>query len=203
MRAVVRGSAGTLVLAALWGVQPIVGQEVSQPAAAAPNKERTFVGTTKCAACHFAQYKVWSKSAHGKAFEDLPAKYRADVECLKCHTTGFGHESGYKDAKTPNLAGISCEACHGPGSEHTRLALRFVDEGITDEGEKRLRESIARTSMQQCIQCHWAQAHKEHPKFDRDEEASDDSEDADTSDENTTSQHEPSRSQSFFSFKSH
>lgn len=180
----------TLPFAVLVGVQLTAGQG-SRLANAQSEKERTYVGTTKCAACHFPQYKSWKTSPHGKAFEVLPAKYKKDAECLKCHTTGFGHESGFKDASSTGFAGISCEACHGAGSEHTRVALRFVDEGITEEGEKRLRTTIQRIAGDPCIKCHLSQAHKTHPPFER---------------ENTTgktSQLNVPRSAGFFGFSAH
>jgi len=77
-----------------------------------------YVGVYKCKMCHNkaksgAQYKVWSESAHAKAFETLKSEAAEKIvkeqgiktnaweapECLKCHTTGFG-AGGYevKDA---------------------------------------------------------------------------------------------------------
>ncbi|NOZ74766.1 MAG: cytochrome C554 [FCB group bacterium] len=77
-----------------------------------------YVGVKKCKMCHNktksgAQYKVWSESAHAKAFDTLKSDAAAKImqerglktnaweapECLKCHTTGFG-TGGYevKDA---------------------------------------------------------------------------------------------------------
>ncbi len=145
--------------------QPLSDTEL--PSGAAAEAERTYVGTVKCAACHFQQYKTWKESPHGKAFDILPAKYKNDADCLQCHTTGYGRTAGDGKDVDPNLAGISCEACHGPGSAHANIALRFVVEGITDEGERRLRAAIQRVAGDQCIKCHLSQAHKSHPSFDR------------------------------------
>lgn len=177
-RMAVRWTALTFAVAVFLGVRPAGmaritrAQEPQQEDAEAPKaKEADYVGLTKCAACHFAQYKVWKTSAHGTAFDVLPTKYRQDAECLKCHTTGYGHESGFKDSSNASLAGISCEACHGPGGEHARHALRFVDEGITEAGMNRLRTSIQRLAVDQCVKCHISKAHKMHPPFDRDESA--------------------------------
>ncbi len=136
--------------------------------ASAPPPDQEYVGTKKCAACHFPQFRTWKADQHSKAFETLPAKYREDAECLKCHTTGFGTPTGYKDASTADLAGISCEVCHGPGSEHAELALKFVEEEITPEAEKRVRDSTHRIHPGNiCITCHETKAHKAHAEYDK------------------------------------
>ena len=163
-----------------------------QDANVSATKTANYVGLTKCATCHFDQYKDWKTSPHGKAFDILPAKYKQDAECLKCHTTGYGHASGYRNnASNVGLAGISCEACHGPGDEHANNALRLVEEGITEEGLKRVRTSIQRTDLNQCIACHISKAHKPHPPFDRDESV------------RPTADAIPPRAKSFFSFSAH
>lgn len=146
------------------------GQDTEPKATEKPTANAAaYVGLTKCATCHFDQYKTWKTSAHGKAFEILPTKYRQDAECLKCHTTGYGHKSGFKDASNANLAGVSCEVCHGPGGEHVKNALMIVDKGITEEGMNRVHSSIERLAVDQCIKCHVSKAHKMHPQYDRDE----------------------------------
>ncbi len=128
-----------------------------------PPKESDYVGFTKCAACHFPQYKEWQLSEHGNAFEILPTKYKDDAECLQCHSTPVGQH-----AVPATVSGVSCEACHGPGGEHSRYALRFVNELITDEALKALRSRIHRIDANRCVKCHVTKAHKPHPKFDRD-----------------------------------
>jgi hypothetical protein len=111
----------------------------------------------------------WKKTSHSKAFEILPAKYRTDADCLKCHTTGFGEPTGFTTlAATANLAGTSCEACHGPGSEHSAIAKKFGNKKLTEEEEKTVRGSIFKVRTDNaCIGCHQTKAHKEHPKFDK------------------------------------
>jgi hypothetical protein len=126
------------------------------------------VGITKCAACHYSQFKDWRETPHGRAFEVLPTKYRNDASCLECHSTGHGQPTSSPDAVAANRQGVSCEACHGPGGQHARYALTFVGEGreLTDQSLQVLRSQIERVSMGQCIQCHTAMAHKPHPPYD-------------------------------------
>jgi hypothetical protein len=142
-----------------------LAQDPQPPAVAA---EADYVGMTKCAACHYAQFRDWRETPHGKAHEILPTKYRQDESCLECHSTGFGHPAS-PEAAAANLKGVSCEACHGPGGKHARYALTFVGEGreLTDDALTVLRSQIQRLSMAQCIRCHVSMAHKPHPEFDR------------------------------------
>ena len=52
----------------------------------------------------------WKKDPHAKAFALLTAKYESDTKCLKCHTTGYGEATGYKDAKSDaSLRDVGCE----------------------------------------------------------------------------------------------
>ena len=82
----------------------------------------TYVGSNTCAACHPSSHKVWSDSAHAKAFETLKIKESSsDPKCIKCHTVGFGEESGYqRKFEDTRMVNVGCESCHGPGSEHVR-----------------------------------------------------------------------------------
>lgn len=127
-----------------------------------------FVGTTKCAACHFNQYKTWKSTAHGRAFEILPARYQRDPNCLKCHTTGFGQPTTLAQPSAVYVTGVNCEACHGAGSQHVQYALRLVEQDLTDAALEQLRSAIKRASLELCINCHQSVAHGSHPKFVRD-----------------------------------
>jgi hypothetical protein len=42
-----------------------------------------------------------------------------------------------------------------------------VNEVISEEGLKTLRDKIQRVDMLQCVKCHVSKAHKKHPPFDR------------------------------------
>lgn len=92
-------------------------------AAGTASAEASYVGNKACAGCHKAEFADWQRSAHGKSVEALvsgkksgaktkaaltPDKdYSKDEKCLKCHTTGFGKDGGFKGMdSTPELAGV-------------------------------------------------------------------------------------------------
>lgn len=86
----------------------------------APESGGQFVGPQTCASCHPKQGAVFERMKHTHSFESLkPRNGTRDPECLRCHTTGFGFESGFRGIEeTPHLAPVSCESCHGVGSNH-------------------------------------------------------------------------------------
>lgn len=142
------------------------------PERVAPPDESRYAGLTKCAACHYKQYEDWKTTPHAKTFDYLPKKYRNNAECLQCHTSRHGSAS-VGQALAGDLQGVGCEDCHGPGREHTNLALTFLgqDKELTDEAVEMLRSRIERISLGQCIKCHVTKAHQPHPKFDREKPA--------------------------------
>ncbi len=85
-----------------------------------------FVGTESCAACHPADYAVWQKSGHARAFGALLARDSyADPSCITCHTIGFGTPSGYQRVFAgKSMTQVGCESCHGPGSTHVEQRAR-------------------------------------------------------------------------------
>lgn len=134
------------------------------PALADPPEGQTYTGTKRCASCHFEEFTKWKKSGHSKAFAMLTAKYQKNADCLKCHTTGYGEPTGFKDIKsTPALADVSCEVCHGPGSKHEEIAQQFAKvKELTDEQEKMVRGSIwLMTPKNVCVDCHSVQKHED------------------------------------------
>lgn len=149
-----------VVLSGIYGVSVVVQ--------AAPPENQTFVGNKKCASCHFEQYMTWKKTKHAKTFDDLPAKYKTEVGCLKCHTTGYGAATGFKDAgTTPELAGNGCETCHGPGSEHVKISQALGNKKLTDEEKATAKASIWRIRTNVCMECHMAVTHRAHERFDK------------------------------------
>lgn len=92
-----------------------------------------YVGAAACQKCHGAETGVWEdvdgikegrKLAHSRAYASLvkakkPSLRQFDAECVVCHTTGFGYQTGYNgDATKVHLLNVTCESCHGPASEH-------------------------------------------------------------------------------------
>lgn len=180
MRVLTRGTwIGVTCLVVAGLVMAIgVGSALSQPpgnpalkSEPAPPEGQTFVGTKQCSSCHFDQFMTWKKSKHGKdAWESLPTKYRKDAECIKCHTTGFGEETGFKSfEETPSLVAVSCEACHGPGSKHAEVCKPYANKKkLSDDELKAARDSIWKIVPHNvCVACHEIQSHKTHPKYDK------------------------------------
>lgn len=129
-----------------------------------------FVGSKACMGCHKAEGREWQRTRHAKAFDLLapgkkPAEkriakldpekdYRADEKCLKCHTTGYKEEGGYKDmASAPDLAGVGCEMCHGAGKKyretHKGMALDFTRAEV-----RALGQVYATLGDKVCENCH-------------------------------------------------
>ncbi|MBI4577022.1 MAG: hypothetical protein HY722_12240 [Planctomycetes bacterium] len=87
-----------------------------------------YLGSEACRGCHGAAHEAWGRSRHRDALEDL-RRYRGgrhgDPGCVRCHVTGFGTLTGYRDeAITGHLSGVGCESCHGVGSRHAAEPLR-------------------------------------------------------------------------------
>ena len=127
-----------------------------------PPVDQTYVGAHECAECHEKAFEAWKKTGHSRAFGVLTEKYEKDAKCLKCHTTGYGTPTGYKDASTPDLKGITCESCHGPGSKHVEICEAFGDKELTEEEEELAEHSIWEVLPKNvCIKCHTRMAHEE------------------------------------------
>jgi hypothetical protein len=152
---------GSLGLQALWAQAPKPLDK--------PPEGQTYVGTKNCASCHLDQFLDWRGTKHAKGFEILPAKYRADASCLKCHTTGFGEATGFKSAAaTPQLVGASCESCHGPGNKHAEIAKSFGEKKLDKDQEAYVRSTIHRMQPKNvCVDCHLTRAHKKHPPYEK------------------------------------
>ncbi|KPJ61613.1 MAG: hypothetical protein AMJ46_00495 [Latescibacteria bacterium DG_63] len=81
-----------------------------------------YLGAETCKRCHEEVFQKVAKMAHASAFHSLErSKSEGLSECLVCHTTGFGHPSGFDGPSSRvDLKGVQCEACHGMGSKHSR-----------------------------------------------------------------------------------
>lgn len=123
---------------------------MTQIAVAAPE----IVGAPKCKTCHRAktgdQWKIWTGSAHARAFKTLASeesqKIAADrglgdpqkeTACLKCHATRASLGEGVKineKAKYADSEGVGCEACHGAGSDYKSRAVMLDPEAAAAAG---------------------------------------------------------------------
>ncbi|MDD4891025.1 MAG: multiheme c-type cytochrome [Phycisphaerae bacterium] len=73
-----------------------------------------LIPSAQCGQCHAAQYQAWRKTKHGQAWATIVREGRtADPECMRCHTTGFGYQGGFRTAAdAPSLADVGCQNCH-------------------------------------------------------------------------------------------
>lgn len=122
-----------------------------------------YAGSASCQTCHADAHAIWSEGKHPHGLltlqEDLRGGASAllDPDCVRCHSVGFGYETGYAsklvadpmrlDPKGP-LGGIGCESCHGPAAQHVATGLA---------------EHVERSNVATCMQCHDAD---NDPNFD-------------------------------------
>ena len=96
----------------------------------------SFVGAAKCKTCHKKpkageQFKIWSESAHAKAYETLGTDKAKEIakekgiedpqtakECIKCHVTGYDAAAEQLGTKYAVTDGVGCESCHGAGGDY-------------------------------------------------------------------------------------
>ena len=124
--------------------------------AAAP-ANHMYVGTKSCKTCRQGEkngkiFETWLSTAHAKALSVLDSAKgeNKDPKCLKCHTTGFGTESGYKvggDTDPTLLAAVGCESCHGAGSD-------FKSMKIMKDKPAALAAGLVMPNEETCKKCH-------------------------------------------------
>lgn len=127
-----------------------------------------YVGSEVCKPCHLKEYKSWANTKLAKAIDVLrpdaaqeikkkfgldPVKdYTKEEKCLKCHTTGYGQEGGFKSlSETPHLVGIGCESCHGPGKGYSEIMLK---KARTYEREELVKAGLNLDLKGVCLKCH-------------------------------------------------
>ncbi len=118
------------------------------PSTPAPPQGPAFTGSARCEDCHEAAYKVWTGSAHARAF-DILVKRSQDYNplCVGCHTVGYKQSHGFVDATTtPGLVHVGCESCHGPSSLHPET----------------LEAGYGKTAVEGCVTCH---THENSPDY--------------------------------------
>ncbi|MDE0636942.1 MAG: multiheme c-type cytochrome [Candidatus Poribacteria bacterium] len=79
-----------------------------------------YISAKTCKSCHEQEYLQWSTTRHAFAYQTLLKKERYfDPNCVSCHTTGYGYDTGYQIGdQDSTLQGVQCETCHGPGKQH-------------------------------------------------------------------------------------
>jgi cytochrome c554/c'-like protein len=102
-----------------------------------------YVGAEVCARCHADEYSRWAKTPHAQAYQTLVKEdMQNNEDCLKCHTVGYGEQTGYTVTKltdseskpvstidTPQLRNVQCESCHGMGTFHgTEMLVKVTAE---------------------------------------------------------------------------
>ena len=143
----------------------------SQDANASPE----LIGASKCKVCHKAktgdQWKIWTESAHARAFETLASEEAGKIvsdmglgdpqqeeACLRCHATkaylGGGAVVSEK-GKYADSEGVGCEACHGPGSDYKSQKV------MKDAEAARAAGLVMVKAAEACTSCH----NEESPTF--------------------------------------
>jgi hypothetical protein len=92
-----------------------------------------YVGSKACKTCHMGEkngkiWETWLDTKHAQALSVLDSAKgeRSDPKCLKCHTVGFGTETGFKvggDVDPQVLAAVGCESCHGAGADFKKMQV--------------------------------------------------------------------------------
>lgn len=131
--------------------------------AASPQGPEYEGGRSGCRRCHLREYRDWEDTPHASALETLPADERSNPECLQCHTTGYGEESGFQSVEaTPELANVTCEACHGPGSI-------YKDREMMKDREASITHGLVIPDEETCRGCHNAESPTFPGSFDYEE----------------------------------
>ncbi len=102
-----------------------------------------YIGSQACQECHQKEFSQWSHSSHATAFNTLRTVGREYYpECVTCHVTGLGYESGYEigNPEREHFVDVGCETCHGPGKQHAYTPLK---ENIRGQVPEKV-----------CLECH-------------------------------------------------
>lgn len=101
------------------GTPRFVGYALEQKVIMGHNR---YVGAETCATCHVKEHADWLETPHAHAFQRLLQQQKhVQPDCVPCHTTGFGFETGFRIGRDhESLTNVQCEVCHGPGDLHVR-----------------------------------------------------------------------------------
>ncbi len=154
-----------------------------------------YIGSNKCKSCHKsekkgAQYKIWEKSSHSKAFDALKSEKALEIaqskglktaphespECLRCHTTGY-EKGGYevKDDKfwTPSeddkkgkkavkrMAGLQAVGCESCHGAGSAYKSKKVMKAVYEKTQDAAEVGLLIPDEKTCLSCH----NEESPTF--------------------------------------
>ena len=142
-----------------------------------------YVGTKKCRSCHGNWHESWEASAKGRSWDALKPgvgpevkrragllsekDYRSDIRCLKCHSTGFGHQTGYVIPDPDNgrsvrsarkREGVGCEACHGAGSGFVMIMRDILWSERPYRQDELRAAGLRKITREDCLRCHTLEA---------------------------------------------
>jgi len=87
-----------------------------------PPKVSAYAASSACVNCHISEFTRWTYSDHAKAWRSLVKRNATtNVECVGCHSTGFGQPGGFGELTSANIGryqAVQCEMCHGPMGGH-------------------------------------------------------------------------------------
>jgi hypothetical protein len=110
----------------------------------------TYAGSQPCAACHTAAYLWWGRSPHARAYATLQGLDKEfNLDCVRCHVTGYGAPGGASVSRVQGLKGVGCESCHAAAAAH-----------VYDPRDVRPGRGVADAV---CTSCH---DHEHSPEFD-------------------------------------
>jgi len=115
------------------------GKPIPEPAAG----QAGFAGIEECEFCHEEAVVFWRKTKHAGAWETLEKGGKQfDLECVKCHVTGYGMPGGSSLANNDALRDVQCEVCHQAASIHV------------DQNGGRKDTLVRTTPKDTCVTCH-------------------------------------------------
>ena len=139
-----------------------------------------YVGNETCASCHASAYDQWLGTPHSRtavAMRSMMAMMMAEkVEvtaccpgksgiCMACHGTAHDVPAAYRGPGVRMGEGVTCEKCHGPGQEHSELAMAQKEARRWDV--EALKKAV--DEPRACLSCHREKkSHEalERPPFD-------------------------------------
>ena len=154
-----------LALGALWAVsdQPAVAEPMHASIGELPQDHEFLGARDGCRKCHLKQYRSWEKTPHATALDTLEGVDAENPDCVRCHVTGFGAETGFKSKEeTPQLAGVTCEACHGAGKD-------YIDRELMKDQAGSIAAGLMIPDEQTCLSCHNSDSPEFSGSFDYEE----------------------------------